>query len=189
MTSKLALVALIAALGAFAVGAQDAQTTYLMDRLAIEDLMVRYATAHNTTEQEMYREIFTEDARILLPGGVVALDGLDEILASVRNDRERFNAGTEEGSYTYGKLRQLITNSVVEVDGDAASGTCYVLTIAYHPDKMAPEILSMGRYEDVYVKVAGRWLIEQRTIHIDWGSEEMTRMLEVGAYTPERYRN
>lgn len=39
----------------FGKDADDELLTYLADRAAIQDLMVIYETAHNTTEPELYR--------------------------------------------------------------------------------------------------------------------------------------
>ena len=89
------------------------------------------------------------------------------------NDRKRFNAGAKEGERSFGALRHIITNSVIELAGDtAATGVCYVLTVVNRPER-GPEILSVGRYEDEYRKVDGAWLIAKRTIVMDMGNSEL----------------
>ena len=89
------------------------------------------------------------------------------------NDRKRFNAGAKEGERSFGALRHVITNSVIELEGgNAATGVCYVLTVVNRPER-GPEILSVGRYEDQYRKVDGEWLIAKREIVMDMGNSEL----------------
>ena len=89
------------------------------------------------------------------------------------NDRKRFNGGAKEGERSFGALRHVITNSVIELDGDtAATGVCYVPTVVNRPER-GPEILSVGRYEDQYRKVDGQWLLAKREIVMDMGNSEL----------------
>jgi hypothetical protein len=169
--------------------AADRTVTYLADRLAIQDLMVGYASAHDTTEPDAYRKLFTDDAEMLSADGKVLMKGIDNIVKSVTTDRKRFNAGAKEGVVTYGDMRHIITNMEVSITGNAASGSCYLLTTAYNPNTKKPEVLSMGRYEDKYVKRNGQWRIAQRKVITDWdGNEELAKMLGVGPFTPPEYR-
>jgi hypothetical protein len=168
--------------------ARNSSLAYLADRLMIEDLMISYATAHNVTEPDLYRNIFTEDAEIALPTGQVILKGIDKIMASVKVDRERFNAGAKEGVRTYGNMRHIITNMVVNITGNTATGSCYLLNTAYNAATNKPEILAMGRYEDNYVKKNGKWLIARRTLIADWGNDDLAKAIGVGPYTPPQYR-
>jgi hypothetical protein len=169
--------------------AADKAITALADRLAIEDLMVGYATAHDTTEPELYRKLFTDDAEYLSAEGKVTIKGIDAIIKSVITDKKRFNANAKVGVVTYGNMRHIITNMMVSVAGDTATGGCYLLTTAYNPNSKQPEILSIGRYEDRYVKRNGEWRIAQRRIISDWGNDEVAKQLGVGPYTPAEYRN
>lgn len=82
-------------------------------------------------------------------------------------------AGAKDGERSFGALRHVITNSVIELTGgSAATGVCYVLTVVNRPER-GPEILSVGRYEDEYRKVDGAWLIAKRTIVMDMGNSEL----------------
>jgi hypothetical protein len=191
MNFKMAFVtAVMAVLGATNAWAVDtnAELAYVADRIAIEDVLIRYATAHNTTDPALYREVFTKDAKISTTSGFVVLNGLDAILKSAQQDKQRFNPGFKEGSVTYGNMRHIITNMVVKIDGDTARTTCYLLNTAFNTSTKKPEILGMGRYEDELVKQDGKWLISKRAMAVDWGNDELSQIIGVGPHTPAKYQ-
>ena len=144
----------------------------VLDRFLINELQSRYALAHDLTDPAMYASVFTEDAELFGAGRLLA-KGRAALHAIGVNDRKRFNAGAKEGERSFGALRHVITNSVIELDGDAdATGVCYVLTVVNRPER-GPEILSVGRYEDQYRKIDGEWLIAKREIVMDMGNSEL----------------
>ena len=144
----------------------------VLDRFLINELQSRYALAHDLTDPAMYASVFTEDAELYGAGRLLA-KGREALHAIGVNDRKRFNAGAKEGERSFGALRHVITNSVIELEGDnAATGVCYVLTVVNRPER-GPEILSVGRYEDQYRKVDGEWLIAKREIVMDMGNSEL----------------
>ena len=144
----------------------------VLDRFLINELQSRYALAHDLTDPAMYASVFTEDAELYAAGRLLA-KGRQALHAIGVNDRKRFNAGAKEGERSFGALRHVITNSVIELDGDTtATGVCYVMTVVNRPER-GPEILSVGRYEDEYRKVDGAWLIAKRTIVMDMGNSEL----------------
>lgn len=162
----------VALLSTTAVRAETQQD--VLDRFLIHELQSRYALAHDLTDPAMYASVFTEDAELYGAGRLLA-KGRDALNAIGVNDRKRFNAGAKDGERSFGALRHVITNSVVELTGDtAATGVCYVLTVVNRPER-GPEILSVGRYEDEYRKVDGAWLIAKRTIVMDMGNSELAK--------------
>lgn len=171
-TRRAGLLASIALLATTAVRAESQQD--VLDRFLIHELQSRYALAHDLTDPALYAAVFTEDAQLFGAGRLLA-KGRDALHAIGVNDRKRFNAAAKEGERSFGALRHVITNSVIELAGDgAATGVCYVLTIVNRPEH-GPEILSVGRYEDEYRKVAGTWLIAKRTIVMDMGNSELVK--------------
>lgn len=80
-----------------------------------------------------------------------------------------------------------ITNSYMEVDGDAASVESYF--IAYQPymtqDGAEEQAMVAGRYLDRFAHRDGRWAIDSRSVVMDW-----SRALLPGPelhYIPETY--
>lgn len=157
------------------------------DWLAIHDLIVLYAKARDTTEPLIYRRIFAQDASIGV-GSRVLSNNIDEILAKVADDQERFNPGYTAGETTWAKMMHEVSNILIEVDGDAARSEYYVKTIAYNEAEKRPELMSLAHLADAYEHRDGRWWIVQSRITPGWEHEAMGKALEVGPWTPERYR-
>lgn len=176
------------AMPALGKNANDELLTYLYDRAAIQDLMAQYETAHNTTDPELYRQIFTDDLKIISPEGKIILNGIEELVANVKIDRTRFNPDAKEGVRTYGVFRHLVTNMEVNVTGNTASSHCYLLMIANNPAAKRPEIVAMGGYKNTYVKKDGKWRIATLIGYFDWGSDEMAKLLQIGPHTPAGHK-
>lgn len=171
-----------------------ARIVEVADRAAIHDLVVAYAKARDTTDPELYTEIFAEDAAIRASGGGVLSADRERILAKVANDRLRFNPGTldpkhDPGEQSYGVMRHLVSNVSVELDGDAARSDYYVTTLAYNKDARRPEVIAVTRNVDDYARRDGRWWIVRSTLHFGWEHEEMGKALRIGPYTPPEYRS
>lgn len=161
----------------------------LADRIAIQDLVVKYAKARDTTDPDLYRQIFAVDAVIALANGKVMSKDLAEILAKVSSDQVRFNPGRNpDGPASYGIMRHEVSNVSVTIDGDSARSDYYVDTLAYNVAEKRPEIISAARNEDEYRRRDGRWWITRSTLIFGWENEEMGKALKVGPYTPPEYR-
>lgn len=125
----------------------------LEDRLAINDLFVRYATALDAGDVDTIVSCFAEDGALESP--VVGLykshDGIHEFATRFAKLRA---SGTQ--------LRHVLSNLAIRLDGDQAHATCYLLTIQTHDGKsvMRPP----GRYECELVKVHGMWVFKYRLV-------------------------
>ena len=74
-------------------------------------------------------------------------------------------------------MRHVISNRMVELTGkDAARGSSYVTTLIKTPDN-GLALLSIGRYEDEYVRRGGVWRIAKRRILLDIGDQKLGRQL------------
>jgi uncharacterized protein (TIGR02246 family) len=130
---------------------------YLEERLAIEDLFVRYTTALDRGDVETLVDCFT-------PGG--SLDspavGSHAGHAAIRAFAERFAAFNKRGS----QLRHVISNLAAEIDGDRAHATCYLLNILTRDGESRQ--LAPGRYECDLVKSGdGHWRFQRRVVILD----------------------
>jgi uncharacterized protein (TIGR02246 family) len=90
------------------------------DWQTIHDLFVRYTTALDAGDAETIVGCFTEDGALESPV-VGVYSGRDGIRAFA----ERFARFHERGA----QLRHFISNLAVQVDGDAARATCYLLNV------------------------------------------------------------
>ena len=55
-----------------------------------------------------------------------------------------------------------ISNHIINIDGNRATGTCYAIAMANTPSD--EEIFATVHYDDVYVKVNGQWKFAQRRL-------------------------
>ena len=130
---------------------------YLEDRLAIEDLFVRYTTALDKGDVETIVDCFTPDGSLDSPA-VGSYSGH----AAIRAFAERFARFNEQGS----QLRHVISNLAAEIDGDRARATCYLLNLLTRNGES--RLLAPGRYECDLIKSAdGRWRFQRRVVILD----------------------
>jgi uncharacterized protein (TIGR02246 family) len=126
------------------------------DRTMINDLFVRYTTALDAGDVETIVGCFTEDGALESPAvGVYAGR------AGIRAFAERFAKFRERGS----QLRHFISNLAVQVNGDEARATCYLLNVITRNGKT--ELMPPGRYDCKLAKVAGEWLFRHRLVVLD----------------------
>jgi uncharacterized protein (TIGR02246 family) len=130
--------------------------SYVEDRLAIEDLFVRYTTALDAGDVETIVGCFTEDGLLESPA-VGTYSGRREI----REFALRFARFRERGS----QLRHVISNLSVRLDGNRAVATCYLLNIITRNGKS--ELLAPGRYQCQLEKVGDEWLFKHRLVILD----------------------
>lgn len=147
------------------------------DRLQIYELMDRYGVVHDFGTPEEYARLFTEDAEIAVSTGAPVVKGHDALVAMAQRDHQRFaGAATADGKRAL-VMRHLVSNRMVELTGkDAARGSCYVTTLVKTPDN-GLGVLSIGRYEDEYVRRDGVWRIAKRRIFLDMGDQKLGKEL------------
>jgi hypothetical protein len=137
---------------------------YLRDRQEILDLALRYARAADRRDYALFEAIFTADARVSGHRGdpdtappSFALEGRDAIVAAMRA-LERFES-----------TLHLVSNQLVEIDGDRAHGETYCTAHHIHrEDGRAMDHTMAIRYQDLLVRTNGRWRFQQRRLAIDW---------------------
>jgi uncharacterized protein (TIGR02246 family) len=126
------------------------------DRQMISDLFVRYTTALDAGDVETIVGCFTEDGTLESPAvGVYA--GRQ----GIREFAERFARFHERGS----QLRHFVSNLAVQLEGDEARATCYLLTVITRNGKT--ELMPPGRYDCRLEKIGGQWLFGHRLVVLD----------------------
>jgi uncharacterized protein (TIGR02246 family) len=128
------------------------------DRLAINDLFVRYTTALDAGDVETVVDCFTGDAALESPViGVIA--GSEAIRAFAG----RFAALRAGGT----QFRHMITNIAAEIaaGGDRARATAYLLVLITRDGKSRR--LPPGRYECQLIKEEGAWRFSRRVVFHD----------------------
>ncbi len=190
-TSKLVLAAAGLALVAQPALAQQPayNSGYADDRAEIEDLMARYLFAIDFHDWDAYVETFAEDGTIEFASGTYA--GREEIRAAVT----RFAEGignfyqTEDGQPA--RLRHVILQSTVRVEGERAWATSLWVEMANDGPGDSLKMGTYGVYEDQLSKVDGKWLLSYRNVLNDFianrqpGPENPVRGMDAAA---EAYR-
>jgi uncharacterized protein (TIGR02246 family) len=126
------------------------------DRQMINDLFVRYTTALDAGEVDTIVGCFTEDGALESP-----VVGVHAGRPAIRAFAERFARFRERGA----QLRHFISNLAVQVDGDTARATCYLLNVITRDSKT--EVMAPGRYDCQLVKLNGDWLFKHRLVMLD----------------------
>src|SRR6266849_10352313 len=126
------------------------------DRLAIDDLFVRYTTALDAGDVETVVDCFTANAALESP--VIGKIAGSE---AIRAFAERFAAQRAGGM----QFRHMVTNIAAEIDGDTADATAYLFVLITHDGKSRS--LPPGRYECVAAKEGDTWRFRRRVVFHD----------------------
>ncbi len=125
----------------------------ISDRIEIDDLLTRYATAVDNRDWDLYSTCFTEDAYI----DYTAAGGIKGTLAEVR-------AWLEKTMAIFPMSQHVVCNRDISIDGDTA--TCR--SIFYNPMALPdpPDsqklFIEGGYYNDRLVRTPQGWRIRER---------------------------
>jgi ketosteroid isomerase-like protein len=150
----------------------------LRDRLAIHDLLARYAWALDTGDVDGFVDCFTPDAVVIEE--VFEDPDRWEGHASLRRLAEHYKSAPDFPG------RQHHVSQVL-VEGDAASAGARSFTFVTECRGEPPYVLRFaGYYEDRVVKVGGRWAFAERIIRL-WDGPVLARFPgHDGSRTPRK---
>ena len=133
------------------------------DRIALKDLVDRYATESDKNNQDYYREIFRPDVKLKVYCGEAL--GMD--INNVEDMITQYKAfGAAKVSFH--QNGQQVVNFIDETH---ATGICYAIaTLVTEEDGKDKLTLHAVRYYDKYEKVEGRWWIAERKQHFVYSS-------------------
>lgn len=139
----------------------------LLDRIRIEDMMVRYYSDLGKAGGEKMAGHYTEDG--VLDVNNMVFTGRDAI------EKIYNTLGEDTGEVYQGKVNTLVTNITIDVDGDTA--TCWLIytNVLNESIEKKPQFLEQGRDYTQLVKRDGRWLIKHRWVTSDGGTPEYWR--------------
>ena len=133
----------------------------MSDHEEIRNLSYRYTFALDAGDfDEVGRLLGTGTLRPSMPGVVgETITGADDIA--------RFYT---DQVVTYGKgdprTRHLITNQLIDVDGDTARSRCY-FTVLQRATGHEYQIVVGGQYHDRFAKADGAWRFTEKIIQVD----------------------
>lgn len=157
-------------------GSYPAQAaSYGDDRAEIENLMSAYLHAFDTLDAKALTETFVPGGEIVLTGDgfpTARFEGVEGIKTFVAAVRSRNNLPPTTSIPAYSPNIHFFSNLVLRVDGDQAFGSSYWFTVRRGANvdivgQLNPNpstFVSVGSYEDQFVRIGGHWLIKRRTI-------------------------
>lgn len=142
------------------------------DVMAIQQVLHKYCHVVDRGTVDDIAELFHHDA-VLLPA--YESDTRYEGREAIRGWYANYDHSLRNGVRF---LRHKIESPVIEVSGDQATSTCYLDADAITTSTDKPMIV-FGRYDDLFVRDAGRWFFKERKIITYYSLTEDT-------YTPGR---
>jgi SnoaL-like domain len=136
---------------------------YAQDRSEIEDLQARYLFALDWQDPELYASTFTSDGVLVWAGGTV--NGRVAITREMHQAKDvdaRAAAGV--APLRPARRRHFISNVVLRVEGDKATGRAYWFEFNDDMRDRRPYLGAYGHYEDQLRRIDGRWLFSRRQI-------------------------
>ena len=121
--------------------------TALETRLAIQDVMARYAAGVDDRNMEQYRSCFADDVEIV-GFGPETLAGADNWVEDVKNKLEAF-----------GETQHMLGPQLVDIDGDKASTRVDVQAMHYLKTKPDSQLTLWATYLTDYRCIDGAWKI------------------------------
>ena len=127
----------------------------IADRLALRELVERYARIPDDRDYALVSELFTEDAELVGPGFTVSgRERIREAMRGIERYRATFHA---------------VHNQLVELDGDDATGETWCVASHLYEVDGVPHKLDWGiRYRDRYRRERGCWRIARRELDVVW---------------------
>ena len=124
----------------------------LEDRLAVGDIIIRYADSIDQCDYDRYCTCFTDD--------VVVSGFTPEVINGLSTYRPWVTAARNR----YGRTQHLIGNIQVSVNGDKAHLRSYVQATHELPDDPQHLIVLWAAYNDELVRTAGGWKISHHEL-------------------------
>jgi hypothetical protein len=142
--------------------AQQVTMDTLLDRVQIEDLLVRYYYDLAMGKAHEMSEYFTEDAML----------DVDGTIAKGRAEIEKLYGGGPKRDANAGPRphnQMMLTNPVIEIKGNKAQAHVIWTGVTNKGIGQPPALYEQGREDTELVKTNGQWRISKRYISSDSG--------------------
>ena len=147
----------------------------LLDRIQIEDLLIRYYVDLTSGSGHDLAQYYTEDA-------VLDVNGM---ISKGREAIQKLYEGVGDGEANLGgRVHMLLNNPIISVNGDTATAWCIWTGVMNDDIKKPPRLLEQGREYDELVKRDARWYIKKRYITADSGLPAIWE----DTYKPRKHR-
>ncbi|MBI5444066.1 MAG: nuclear transport factor 2 family protein [Deltaproteobacteria bacterium] len=119
------------------------------EKLAILEVLARYALTIDVGDVEAFAEIFAEDGAWVWEEGGLVFQGRSELKELAAAVSQHLPGG-----------QHLMTNHVVEVNGSRAEARCQFAVLLSRPERVY--VTLVGEYRDLLEKRQGRWFLGRR---------------------------
>jgi ketosteroid isomerase-like protein len=137
--------------------AQEVTAKTLVDRAQIEDLITRYYNNFGKSGGQSFASFYADDAELVLGAnsykGKEGIEGVYKAAAGAPTPQRKSFA-----------FNIILSNVLVVVHGDTATGRALFTETIVENKGDAPKILTQGREFDTFVKVGGAWKYKKRQI-------------------------
>ena len=127
----------------------------LEEKEELRDLITRYCLYIDSGRYDDWVATFTEDGVFDSP-----ILGRWQGRVALKQFTEKYRTWTGDN-----QPRHCVMNVLVNVEGNHATGECYLLMT--HASEGKTELVVSGRYEDRMEKVNGKWLFKERKVKPD----------------------
>ncbi|HCU99646.1 MAG: hypothetical protein CL897_02500 [Dehalococcoidia bacterium] len=139
----------------------DDALQHILDRQAISDTVLRYATGIDMRDWEAYRSCFTDEVEIDFSswsGGEPQIMQADDWTAAVRAGLSGFQA-----------TQHISSNHVINFDSDEATCVSYMQAQHYLPNEEGDNTLTLGGYyTNTLVRTPAGWRIRRCQLMVTW---------------------
>jgi 3-phenylpropionate/cinnamic acid dioxygenase small subunit len=133
----------------------------LYDRMEIMDTQNRYATSVDLRDWDLFLSCYTEE----MIADMVSV-GFEEPLTMSSKD---FRAIIQQAVSPFDSTQHLLSNFVIDVDGDSATCVCYLQAQHFSEDDTgAHSVLIGGYYSNSLIRTPAGWRINKYKVVKTW---------------------
>ena len=125
---------------------------YIADRIALQDVMLKYTKAVDERDDDLYRSLFTEDVEVVGMGSQT-MNGLDV-----------FFPWWKEALSKYGPTQHMLGPMLATINGDHAETRSDVQAHHYLKDEPGKTVTLWATYLTNMVRVDGDWKINRHEL-------------------------
>jgi ketosteroid isomerase-like protein len=123
------------------------------DKLAIMQLVHRFENAFDAGDIDAHMATWAEEMAFESPFGTY----------SDRNAYKEWVIGFMGQTKAMGGTRHLITNTIIDIQGEEASMFCYLIIL----NRQKRSIIASSTCQDSFRKIDGEWKFTGRVLHVD----------------------
>ena len=124
----------------------------LEDRLAVQDVMLRYALTVDERDYEGYRALFTEDVVVVGMG------------ANERHGIDEYYPWWKEAIDKYANTQHMLSPTFAKVEEDTAYTRTDVQALHFFPGDAETTLIFWGTYKTDMARINGEWKISRHEL-------------------------